>query len=1078
MGLARSVWVAVVLVLLASVAQADRRVALVIGVGDYASLRPLANPLNDADAVAGMLRTLGFDVALETDRDLRRLRRALENFAEDARGAEVALVYFAGHGVEMGGENLLLPVDADPSSPEAFRSTSLPLDEVARIVGEAARVGLILIDACRTDPFGVAPPGMDPAEASRAGVALQPQGFPRVSPGLARMGRAEGLLYAFAAAPGEPALDGDAGANSPFAGALIRYLGTEGVEVRSALTLVQQEVYDRTRGRQLPYVESGLPTLFFAAAAPEGGLPERERLLLAMANLTPDLRAEIEATAASRDMPLAPLYAALLSADLAGLSPADRERALAEAADAFLQVRAEMSILASSDPEVASLRRQAEDQLELGAFEAARALLRKAVEIDEAARDALRTNYTDRTLSAAASLELSAGAARAELRYELAIADYARAAELYGEVEGPELPTDARFRYSSILWNLGDLYATVGRTDDALATYSVWNAVALARVREAPDDADWLRDLSVSHNKVGDARIDKGDLPGALSAYSAGLAIAVRLSALDPGNVIWQRDLMIGYNKVGDVRVTQGDLPGALESFTAGLRIAELLVRFNPSDLDWQRDLMISHNRIGDVQRVQGDPAGAMANYAAGLGIARYLVALDPDNFLWQRDLRLSWEKIANVLLGLRDFQGALAAATAAQDIARMMTGRDPGNIVYQIDFGVTHNLVGDVRLAMGDLDGALEQYVTGRAIAEAVAARDPGNALRQRGLSVAYERIGDVLREKGEPVEALAAYQSAREIVERLTRLDPRNTEWQRGLMLLDQRIGDSLQNLGDAAAALAAHSAALETSGRLVALDPGNILWQFDRVVALERVGDQLNAQGDAAASLAFYVEQIAILNRILRLDPRHVEAMRSLGLAQQRVAGVQALLGDIASARVAWTAAVEAAQRLVAVEPARLRWQLDLAASQVGLGDLEAGAGEHAAAVPAYRGWIETLTAVVALAPHEPVWQHDLLIAGIRLAESLIALGRKPEALEALQAAVAVGEGLAVLDPTNPNWNWDLFVAYWNLADAGGDRAAAFRRGIELLETLDRAGQLLPDNRVWIDEMRTLLAEAQGQ
>ena len=110
------------------------------------------------------------------------------------------------------------------------------------------------------------------------------------------------------------------------------------------LTLVQQEVYDRTRGAQLPYVESALPRLFFAAGQSDA-LTERERLLLAMADLTPDLRAEVEAVAEQADVPLAPIFGALLAADLTAATPSERAAGLSEAAQAFLNAaRAEGEI--------------------------------------------------------------------------------------------------------------------------------------------------------------------------------------------------------------------------------------------------------------------------------------------------------------------------------------------------------------------------------------------------------------------------------------------------------------------------------------------------------------------------------------------------------------------------------------------------------------------------------------------------------------------------------------------------------------------------------------------------------------
>ncbi|WP_292541966.1 caspase family protein, partial [Mesorhizobium sp.] len=134
-------------------ALAERRVALVIAYDDYRLIRPLANPVNDGEAMEGALKKLGFEVVLETNRGLRRTRRALDDFREDARGADVALVYFSGHGVEISGDNRLLPVDADASSLDALEKTSLPLEEVREAVAATAKVGLIVLDACRSDPF-------------------------------------------------------------------------------------------------------------------------------------------------------------------------------------------------------------------------------------------------------------------------------------------------------------------------------------------------------------------------------------------------------------------------------------------------------------------------------------------------------------------------------------------------------------------------------------------------------------------------------------------------------------------------------------------------------------------------------------------------------------------------------------------------------------------------------------------------------------------------------------------------------------------------------------------------------------
>ncbi len=165
-------------------ALADKRVALVFGQDKYDLIRPLENATNDAEAIEEALDKLGFEVSLETNRDLKRMRRALEDFREDADGADVALVYFAGHGVEIAGENRLLPTDADAASVDALKQTSLPLEEVRQMVGEVGKVGLVMLDACRNDPFGG-----ESGEAGRGAKALNVKEKPEVKPGLAGSAR-------------------------------------------------------------------------------------------------------------------------------------------------------------------------------------------------------------------------------------------------------------------------------------------------------------------------------------------------------------------------------------------------------------------------------------------------------------------------------------------------------------------------------------------------------------------------------------------------------------------------------------------------------------------------------------------------------------------------------------------------------------------------------------------------------------------------------------------------------------------------------------------------------------------------
>lgn len=319
----------------------------------------------------------------------------------------------------------------------------------------------------------------------------------QVSPGFGRIGRADNLLNAFAAAPGQGALDGE-GENSPFDASLVRHLGTEGLEIRTALALVQQDVYDRTRGVQLPYVESGPPELVFTAGT--AALPERKQLLLAMSGVRAEDRIAVERVAGEVDMPLAPLFGALFTASLEEASSGDRDRQLRQAAEAFARVRDNLRTLSFDDPQVTALRQEAERQLSLGAFDAARAALTQAAEIDNSSRQTLRDNYRARTLSETETHYLNAEAALADLRRDLAIADYGRAVDLFKEVLALDGGKEVQWRHYASLLNLGDAQIIKGDLTSAKTSFERMPFLLDEMAKRHPDKPGWRRNQSVSQS--------------------------------------------------------------------------------------------------------------------------------------------------------------------------------------------------------------------------------------------------------------------------------------------------------------------------------------------------------------------------------------------------------------------------------------------------------------------------------------------------------------------------------------------------------------------------------------------------
>lgn len=238
-----------ILLLLSGLALAEtppeRRVALVIGNSSYRNAPALPNTVNDARDMVVALRKVGFEVVDGIDLDKRGMDAALTRFARLAQDADAAMFYFAGHGFQFNGENYLVPVEAKIEDEVGVQYETTRLNDVVTALNYAKGVKIMVLDACRNNPFvGL----LAKRQATR--------GF-SVGSGLAPVQRAQGMVIAYATQANDVAADG-AGRNSPFTAALVREIDQPGLEVATLFRRVQKSVYDTTAGRQTPELSLSL----------------------------------------------------------------------------------------------------------------------------------------------------------------------------------------------------------------------------------------------------------------------------------------------------------------------------------------------------------------------------------------------------------------------------------------------------------------------------------------------------------------------------------------------------------------------------------------------------------------------------------------------------------------------------------------------------------------------------------------------------------------------------------------------------------------------------------------------------
>lgn len=358
MSLSRLVAFVAMTVLAPVGASAADRVALVIGMGAYEHITPLDNAIRDATAIAGTLEDIGFHVTRAIDTPLDPLLRTLDDFAFRAETADLALIYFAGHGVQVQGENFLVPVDADVTSNRDIQRQSVSLKNFLQVVDSARKMRIVILDSCRDNPFGdsLDLAAVEPAEDVAPGVATRGAG------GLAPASPDRGTLVAYAAKDGLVALDGQ-GTNSPFAAALIDKLPEKGLEISLMFRQVRDQVLRETNNLQEPHTYGSLSGVPFYLAGPADGQrglsdsdpvtawsslrPEEEPQLVAMAEagdtrsmvglaykrlntagqFDPEAAFDLFSRAAAAGDPVAQFELAKLYEKGMGV-PADRERAL------------------------------------------------------------------------------------------------------------------------------------------------------------------------------------------------------------------------------------------------------------------------------------------------------------------------------------------------------------------------------------------------------------------------------------------------------------------------------------------------------------------------------------------------------------------------------------------------------------------------------------------------------------------------------------------------------------------------------------------------------------------------------
>jgi uncharacterized caspase-like protein len=864
-------------------------VALVIGQSKYQHIAALANPDNDAQQIETLLGDLGFEVTGVTDRDARKLARDFERFIEDADGADVALIYYSGHGIEAGGENWLVPVDADPAGIGDGGKGLVALSPVLDELKATVPVTIFLIDACRSNPF---PPGAlirkdgKTLEMSTGGLGA-PRGFAQVTSGT---NESLGTVIGFAAEPGRPALDGEKGANSPYAAAILRHLSAiQGQEFGLVMRMVTEEVYLKTRTQQRPWVNESLRTqLFFGAPveSPKGedGIitGERRKLLLTIAALPDGERKQVETIAAKDGVPLDTLYGVLASLGATDI-PKDPEalaKALSSQADKLKSMLDERKALSTDDPELKRLSDAADKALSEGAIKSARGFLDEAAKRVENSRASIENVEAQAKAKRIANAEImvkSGDAAELDFDEEAAIKAYAAAYEWVQDADH-RLAAKYKTYEADARQNLFTLKGDPAAAEQAIAGYELARGL-VSRDQDAKAWAKATNNLANTYLARGITRFAGDDLDRAVALYREALGVFTRDQ--DPtGWSITQSNLGIALQTLGERGPGVEKLLAARDAYQAALKA----VSKDKDPLSWASAKL----NMASVQTSLSDRTGETAKlHLAVSNIEQALAMIDKTTH------PLVWARGQNNLGAALRMLGAaegktelLHRAEAAYRDALTVFSRDR----TPVDWASANGNLGIALSNLGVLEGnndLIAQSIDNFRLALEETRKDDAPVTwsnYQNNLGIALQAVG-LIRQKPEMiVESVAALRASLEVRTR----DNNPALWADTQALIGQGLGALTSINADNAKteeAIAAYRQALEV------FTPSSYRQKWistSSSLAMALQGRGIMESGDASL-----LEAQAIYDAVLKETPRD-SSPADWASSMKNIAVLQFMLG----------------------------------------------------------------------------------------------------------------------------------------------------------------------------------------
>jgi tetratricopeptide (TPR) repeat protein len=782
---ARLIGIFVTFLLLAAPAEA-RRVALIIGQDAYPGgasatigFSPLHNGRNDAHRIAGLLGQHGFEIiscdgkkAGCFDLDAKSMMNALDRLESMASGADLALVFFAGHGLASDEGNILAPINAKVNCSTGSIVNGIPVEFLLKAT-QSARHKLLIIDACRDNPIDIVCPALSGKKLS----------FARIETGSAR-----GLLLVSSTQFGQQALDGLAGQQSPFAKALVSALeANPNVYFEQVMNEVARSTYESAQ-KHSGFLQ--IPGKVVGGDAPAD--------CLAGKHCVGDVRlsalfVENERLAAEGNR---------TRIDAKGVQQLRKEEELArgrpygadEWASRLREIETVLRLAStSSEPK----RQEAAHKLAAGDVTAARDLLKHALQLDREARvEAERQAMSRRVAIARAARDLAILTQETNLReaieyYQEAVDADPTHAETWlslaqisvrsGLLDQAAAAFEQAYNQAgkrnglrTMLWamlGLGEISTTrrdpnQAREYFAAAIRIVDPISAITGKKLDPESLQWQRERTLPYIRMGDLHVSQGFSREAKEYYASATEIIAQIISVIPPNAGWQHELAMSYERTGSALLDSGRPDEALNFFDSVLVIATELAETYPTNSLFKHDLMVAHVKIGDATRQLGKMEFALQNYKSALVLADKLIEIDRNDAQLLHQLSELYRLIGTTLVSMDQPQVGIASLAASASAIERLLKINPNEMQWRMDEAVLHKAIGNAKMRANRLSEARDSFALSIRLLVRLMESRPQDAIIKEELAASYGKLGQLFEKLDDKTEALRSYRLGRDLI------------------------------------------------------------------------------------------------------------------------------------------------------------------------------------------------------------------------------------------------------------------------------------------------------------------------